>query len=89
MNNIFLNKKQLTILWISLMSLTRDELAFNFGIENGAFTEDDIYNYIETLDQMIKDIENGNGAILTTEVDYENFETFSKDFYDLWGNQIG
>lgn len=86
MSNIYLNKKQLSIIAIGLMSLTRDEAAFNLGLETGAFTEDDIYEYINTIRSFAAKIELSNGAMLSTEIDFEDID--SADCLDLWGNSI-
>lgn len=86
MSNIYINKKQMSILALGLMTLTRDDDAFEFGIASGAFKEDDIYEYIETIQNFVKQIEDCDGAMLSTEIDIEEFS----DIYcvDLWGNTI-
>ena len=86
MSNIYINKKQLSIIAIGLMSLTRDEVAFSMGIEHGAFTEDDIYEYIDTVRAFTKKIEESNGAMLSTEINFD--ELVGEEFVDLWGNTI-
>jgi hypothetical protein len=83
MTNIYINKKQLSILSIGLMSLTRDDKAFDYGLEKGAFEESDIYSYIDTLKELIKGMEKENGAILSTEVNFEEND-YTKCF-DFWG----
>jgi hypothetical protein len=86
MSNIYINKKQLSIIAIGLMSLTRDEVAFSMGIEHGAFTEDDIYEYIDTVRAFTKKIEEANGAMLSTEINFDDL--VGEEFVDLWGNPI-
>ena len=85
MNNIYINKKQLSTLNISLMSLTRDTDVYNYAIEKGIFEEGEIDMYIETLGRMVGVMGNEEGALLVTEIDMDNVETC----VDLWGHSIG
>lgn len=84
MENIYISKKQLSTLRIGLMSLTRDDSTFDFAIENGVFTEDDIHEYIATIGAMIDNIKGDNGVLLVTEIDTDSIS----DCVDLWGNTI-
>ena len=86
MSNIYINKKQLSILSIALMSLTRDDKSFEYGLEQGAFEEDDIYSYIETLKDLIKEMETKNGVILSTSVDFDQNDY--TECIDFWGCKI-
>ena len=86
MSNLFINKKQLSILTLGLMSLTRDDNTFNFGIENGIFTEDDIYDYVETIRTFASKVEDGNGVIISSEINFDDID--HNDCVDLWGSSI-
>ena len=83
MSNLYISKKQLSILTLGLMSLTREEKAFNYGLENGIFTEDDIYDYVETLRTFAGKIDQQDGAILSTEINFDDVD--HKDCVDLSG----
>ena len=84
MDNIYINKKQLATLKIALMSLTRDSSMFDYAIENGVFSEDDIYEYIETLGSMVDELEPENGVLMVKGIDMEDIN----NCVDLWGNAI-
>lgn len=86
MTNIYISKQQLTILSIGLMSLTRDDKSFEYGLAQGAFQEDDIYSYIDTLKDLVKGMEKTNGAILSTSVDFDN--TDYSECIDFWGCKV-
>jgi hypothetical protein len=86
MSNLYISKKQLSILTLGLMSLTREEKAFNYGIENGIFTEDDIYDYVETLRSFAGKIDQEDGAILSTEINFDDVD--HKDCVDLSGMSL-
>lgn len=86
MSNIYLNKRQLSIIAIGLMSLTRDNTAFDLGIESGAFTEDDIYDYIDTIRAFTEKVERTDGALLCTEINFDDID--DQDCIDLWGHPI-
>lgn len=84
MKNIYINKKQLSTISLSLMSFTRDTDIFDFAIKNGLIESEDAYMFVDTLKRMIEVIDNGNGALLVTEIDMDNLESC----VDLWGNDI-
>lgn len=86
MSNLYISKKQLSILTLGLMSLTREEKAFNYGLENGIFTEDDIYDYVETLRTFAGKIDQEDGAILSTEINFDDVD--HKDCVDLSGMSL-
>jgi|694.fasta_scaffold23096_24 hypothetical protein len=83
-SNIYINKKQLSILKIALMSLTRDDEMFEFAIENGVFSEDDIHSYIETLGLVVDSLSEAEGMLMVSEIDLDTIMECS----DLWGNSI-
>lgn len=84
MKNIYINKKQLSTISLSLMSFTRDTDIFDFAIKSGLIESEDAYLFVDTLKRMIEAIDNGNGALLVTEIDMDNLESC----VDLWGNDI-
>jgi hypothetical protein len=86
MSSIYISKKQLSIISIGLMTLTRDNSAFDFGLQTGAFTEDDLYDYVDTIKTFINKIEVSNGALLTTEINFDDIDY--TDCIDLWGLPI-
>jgi hypothetical protein len=83
-NNIYVSKKQLSILRIGLMSLTRDDKMFDFAVENGIFGEDDIHEYISTLGLAVNQMSEDDGVLIVNQINMEDI----KDCSDLWGNPI-
>lgn len=81
---IFITKNQIKILTMSLMSLTRDDEFFEFALASGAFKEDDIYDYVETLKDLTESIEDGSGVLVVSELGKE----ITYDCIDFWGNPI-
>lgn len=85
MNSIYINKKQLLTLSLSLMSLTRDNEVYNYAINKGIFKEDEIGSYIDTIKRFLEVINDEDGALLVTEINMDDVQ----DCVDLWGNSIG
>lgn len=83
-NTIYISKKQLNILSIGLMTLTRDDHAYQLGMDSGIFNDDDIYDYISTIKELINTIPTENGVLLVSELGKE----ITSDCIDLWGNPI-
>ena len=81
---IYINKRQLGILAISLMSLTRDDKAFEYALDQGVFKEDDIYEYIDTIQNLAKALSEESGVLIVSELGKE----ITDDCIDLWGNPI-
>lgn len=84
-DTIYISKKQLSILSVGLMSLTRDDSAYQLGMDVGIFNDDDIYDYINTLKDLIQTIPSESGVLLVSELGKE----ITTDCIDLWGNPIG
>lgn len=83
---IYVSKRQLRILAISLMSLTRDTNAYDLGLEMGAFKDEDIHDYILTINNLIKTIPTDeSGVLIVSELGKE----ITSDCIDLWGNAVG
>ena len=85
-NKIYITDNQLSLINIALMSMTRDDTTFNFGVDNGVFTEDDIYVYIETIGKFVKH-NKGAGFILNKAEPSDINEIISSGI-NLWGNPI-
>lgn len=83
-DTIFISKDQVTILTLGLMSLTRDDESFEYALKIGAFKEDDIYDYVETMRKLSNSIDSGSGALIVSELGKE----ITHDCIDLWGNPI-
>jgi hypothetical protein len=81
---IYITKKQLNILAIALMSFTRDDKAFEYAIFSGAIEEDDVYEYIETIQKLVKTIPDQNGVLIVSELG----KKITEDCIDFWGNPV-
>lgn len=81
---IYLTDHQVSLLEIALMSLTRDHVAFSYGIDNGVFREKDIHSYISTLKAFI-DNNKGTGFVLHKAHDINDILLNAVDF---WGEPV-
>lgn len=83
-NKIYLTDNQMNILLISLMSLTRDDMAFQYALTQGIFEESDIFDYIDTMKTFIND-NKGNGFLLHKATDVDDILNTAMDF---WGESV-
>lgn len=83
-SKLYITDNQLSLVRIAFMSLTRDDAAFDYGIEQGVFQEDDIYKYVDTLSKFSSK-HRGTGYLIHKATDINDV---TNNATDLWGDPI-
>lgn len=73
MDNIFFTTNQLRLLVVALLSMNEEQ--HDFLLENGYFEDGEIEDYAKTIQSFLNGIEEGNGAILVSEINFDDIKS--------------